>query len=152
MISTPGPRTGFVVDVVTSAEFASFAAFRSAVLARPLTVDLAIPSISYQSVRGHTMTASWTPVDYTYTYRPDCGETSPGPICVRNNMTVNGKAVPADTTYPVLVNQYVDCEDYQMTVNTPAGGFTVDWRGEVPVIGDMGSTLHTLGLVSKGAK
>lgn len=142
VIRSNGPRTGFVVDVVTSAEFASFAAFRSAVLAQPLTINLAVPSVSYQSVRGHTLTASWVPVDYTYDYFPTTANPTyqpagaPGPIRVRNDMTVNGVPVLADTTYPVLVSPYVNCQDYTMTVATPAGGFSVDWRGGVPVFSD----------------
>jgi len=134
VITTPGPRTGFVVDVATAPEFASFAEFRTAVLAQPLTVNLEIPSVSYQSVRGHTMTASWEPVDYTYTYDHAEGNTPPGPIRIRNTFSVNGATMQPDETYPVLVNQYVNILDYQGTVSTPSGGFTVDWRGEVPVI------------------
>ena len=132
VIETPGPRTGFIVDVVTASEFASFAAFRTAVLAQPLTIDLATPSASYQSVRGHTIAANWVPVDYTYTGIPP--NVQPGRIRVRNNLIVNGQTVPADETYPVLVNDYVDCQDYQMSVSTPAGDFSVDWTGSLPVI------------------
>ncbi len=80
------------------------------------------------------MQANWEPVDYTYTYDYAEGSTPPGPIRVRNTFSVNGTTVQPDETYPVLVNQYGNGKDCVMTINAPTGGFTADWRGEVPVI------------------
>ncbi len=58
-------QTGFVYDVATSAEFASFAAFRAAAIQNPPSVDWDKLSVTYTSLAGDTITATWNPPNYS---------------------------------------------------------------------------------------
>ncbi|TVS10071.1 MAG: hypothetical protein EA424_25950, partial [Planctomycetaceae bacterium] len=60
-IRTTSAQTGFVYDVATSAEFASFAAFRAAAIKNPPSVDWDKLSVTYTSLAGDTITATWNP-------------------------------------------------------------------------------------------
>jgi hypothetical protein len=64
-ISSAFAQTGFVYDVATEAEFASFAAFRAAAIQNPPSVDWNILSVTYTSLAGDTITATWNPPDYS---------------------------------------------------------------------------------------
>jgi hypothetical protein len=52
VLHSSGAQNVVIMDVASAAEFASFAAFRAAVLAAPLSVNLAGPSVTYRNVRG----------------------------------------------------------------------------------------------------
>ncbi len=58
-------QTGFVYDVATEAEYASFAAFRAAASQNPPTVDWDNLSVTYTSLAGDTITAKWNPPNYS---------------------------------------------------------------------------------------
>jgi hypothetical protein len=58
-------RTGFVYDVATEAEYASFEAFRAAAIQNPPTVDWDGLSVTYTSLAGDTITATWNPPNYS---------------------------------------------------------------------------------------
>jgi hypothetical protein len=58
-------QTGFVYDVATGAEFASFAAFRAAAIKNPPGVNWNTLSVTYTSLAGDKITATWNPPDYS---------------------------------------------------------------------------------------
>ncbi len=58
-------QTGFVYDVATGAEFASFAAFRAAAIQNPPGVNWNTLSVTYTSLAGNKITATWNPPDYS---------------------------------------------------------------------------------------
>jgi len=58
-------QTGFVYDVATEAEFASFAVFRTAAIKNPPSVDWNTLSVTYTSLAGDKITATWNPPDYS---------------------------------------------------------------------------------------
>ncbi len=118
-------RTGFVFDIATKQEFASFDAFQTAVNQNPPVVDWNRLSVTYKNVRGDAMTATWNPPDYQATKTR---------VLVRPDITVNGTVVPIDTTYPVLKSPPVNVADGVMRLATPAGRLEVDWRGKAPTI------------------
>jgi len=57
-------QTGFVYDVATEAEYASFAAFRAAAIESPPAMDWDKLSVTYTSLAGDTITATWNPPNY----------------------------------------------------------------------------------------
>lgn len=64
-IRTTSAQTGFVYDVATEAEYASFAVFREAAIQNPPTVDWDTLSVTYTSPSGDTITATWNPPNYS---------------------------------------------------------------------------------------
>jgi hypothetical protein len=64
-IRTTSAQTGFVYDVATGAEFASFAAFREKAIQNPPSVDWDKLSVTYTSLAGDTITARWNPPNYS---------------------------------------------------------------------------------------
>jgi len=125
----PAPaRTGFVFDIATKEEFATFEAFQTAISQTPLSVNLTIPSVTYTNVKGVTLTATWNPPEY-----------GANRVLVRANITVNGEEVVEDSDFPnalaVVKSPVFSIEGRILKVNTPAGSLLVDWRGDYPIIG-----------------
>ncbi len=123
MVRSAFAQTGFIIDVATSADFDSFAAFQEAISASTPTIDTSQPSASYTNARGDTISATWNPPDYLDTATP---------VRVRAGLTVNGDEVPVDETYPVLQSPYANVADGLMQLETPEGQLEVDWTGELP--------------------
>ncbi len=117
-------QTGFVFDIATKEEEASFEAFRGAIAQRPLTVNWDRLSVTYTSFKNDVITSTW--------HQPDYSKRPPEFVLVRPDITVNADVVPLDTTWPVLVSPPVNLIDRVLTVQTPAGKLTVDWREEAP--------------------
>lgn len=122
-------QTGFVFDIATKQEFATFEAFQAAVHRNPLVVDWNNLSVRYRSVRGDTITSTWNPPNY----RPETGR-----VLVRPDITVNGAVVPIDDDFPnaraVIKSPSIELVNRVLRLQTPEGQLEVDWRGEVPVI------------------
>jgi len=121
-------QTGFVFDIATKEEFATFEAFQTAVNQNPLEVDWNQLSVAYTSVKGDTLTATWNPPDYQATTTR---------VLVRPGITVNGTVVPIDSEFinakAIMKSPSVSLVDRVMRLRTPAGRLEVDWRGKVPV-------------------
>ncbi len=119
-------QTGFVFDIATSEEFATFEAFRTAVNQNPLEVDWDNLSVAYTSVGGDALTATWNPPDYQATKTR---------VLVRPDITVNGAVVPIDSDFinakAVMKSPSVSLVDRVLRLKTPAGQFEIDWRGKV---------------------
>ncbi|MGM0488837.1 MAG: hypothetical protein ACQESR_19025 [Planctomycetota bacterium] len=120
-------QTGFVFDIATKEEFATFGAFQSAVAQNPPAVDWAKLSVTYKSVRGDVLTATWNPPKY---------DAKGQRILVRPDITVNGAVVPIDSDFingvASMKSQSVTIANGVLRLQTPAGQLEVDWRGEVP--------------------
>jgi hypothetical protein len=121
-------QTGFVFDIATMEEFATFEAFQRAVNQNPPIVDWNQISVAYTNVRGDTLTAKWNPPKYDVPK----GER----VLVRPDITVNGAVVPIDNDYiegrAVMKSPSVELVDRVLRLRTPAGRLEVDWRGKVP--------------------
>jgi hypothetical protein len=121
-------QTGFVFDIATKQEFATFEAFQSAVNQNTPAVDWERLSVTYKSVQGDTLTATWNPPKYDVPK----GE----PVLVRPDITVNGAEIPIDSDFTngraVLKSPSVELVDRVLRLRTPAGQLEVDWRGKVP--------------------
>lgn len=126
VVRSASAQTGFVFDIATTEEFATFEAFQKAVSQNPLDVDWDQLSVTYTNVKGDTLTAKWNPPKY------DAPEDER--VLVRPDITVNGDEVPTDTTYPVLKSSSVEVADGVMQLRTPGGQLEVDWSGELPRI------------------
>ena len=120
-------QTGFVFDIATKEEFATFEAFQTAVNQNPLQVDWDNLSVAYTSVGGDAITATWNPPDYQATTTR---------VLVRPDITVNGAVVPVDRDFinakAVMKSPSVSLVDRMLRLKTPSGRLEVDWRGEVP--------------------
>jgi hypothetical protein len=123
VLHSSGAQNVVVMDVASTAEFATFAAFRAAVLAAPLSVDLAGPSVTYGSVRGDIITASWG----TFNPASQIIESFP-------RLEVNGQPQPARST-AVIQSGPISLSNRVLKVKTPTGSLSVDWRGSLPVKG-----------------
>jgi hypothetical protein len=115
-------QSGFVFDIATKEDFATFEAFQTAVNQNPLVVDWDQLSVTYTNCRNDTLTAAWRQPDYAASPR----------VLVRPDITVNGAVVEIDPTYPVLRSPSVELVDRVLRLRTPAGQLEVDWRGKVP--------------------
>jgi hypothetical protein len=120
-------QTGFVFDIATKEEFATFEAFQTAVNQNPLVVDWDNLSVAYTSVGSDAITATWNPPDYQATTTR---------VLVRPDITVNGAVVPIDSDFlnakAVMKSPSVSLVDRVLWLRTPAGDLEIDWRGEVP--------------------
>ena len=121
-------QTGFVFDIATKGEFATFEAFQAAVSQNPLVVDWDQLSVTYTNVKDDTLTATWNPPKYDV---PE-GER----VLVRADITVNGAEVPIDNDFinarAVMKSSSVELVDRVLRLRTPAGQLEVDWRQKVP--------------------
>ena len=126
VLRSSGAKNAVIMDVATVDDFPTFAAFRTAVLAAPLTVDLSAPSVTYTNVRGDTITARFNVPNYA------ASVITPVPTATVNGVTqvirdpdfASGKAVIKSDPLS-LVNRV-------LTVTLPAGTMTVDWRRQMP--------------------
>jgi hypothetical protein len=125
-VVSPGARNAVIFDIATREEFATFEAFQAAVLQSPLSVDMENVAVTYTNVKGDTITAEHTPIDYT----------NPGPgfssrYLARPNVIVNDAVVPMDADFTdisaVIKSPYLTLVDKVLTVQTPAGQLEVDW-------------------------
>jgi hypothetical protein len=121
-------QTGFVFDIATKGEFATFQAFQAAVSQNPLIVDWDQLSVTYTNVKDDTLTATWNPPKYDV---PE-GER----VLVRADITVNGAEVPIDNDFinarAVMKSSSVELVDRVLRLRTLAGQLEVDWRQKVP--------------------
>jgi hypothetical protein len=121
-------QTGFVFDIATKGEFATFEAFQAAVNQNPLVVDWDQLSVTYTNVKDDSLTATWNPPKYDV---PE-GER----VLVRPDITVNGAVVPIDSDFinakAVMKSPTLELVDRVLRLQTPAGQLEVDWRGMVP--------------------
>jgi hypothetical protein len=122
VLRSSGAQNVVVMDVASTAEFASFAAFRAAVLAAPLTVDLVGPSVTYGSVRGDIITASWG------TFNPASQIIESFPRLAVNGQAQSGRSAAVIQSGPISLSNRV------LKVKTPTGSLSVDWRGSLPVL------------------
>jgi hypothetical protein len=122
-------QTGFIFDIATKKEFATFEAFQTAVNQNPFVVNWDQLSVAYTSVGGDAITATWNPPDYQATKTR---------VLVRPDITVNGAAVEIDSDFingvASMKSQSITIANGVLWLQTPAGQLEVDWRGEVPTI------------------
>lgn len=127
VLRSSGAKNVVIVDVSDSSKFSSFSAFRNAVLAAPLTVNLTNLSVSYRNTRNNTITAQFT----DFSYSADVINSFPTAsvngtaLVMRDPDFVNAKAVIKSSPIS-LVNRV-------LTINMPSGRLTVDWSGNTPV-------------------
>ena len=130
MVRSAFAQTGFVFDIATKGEFATFQAFQAAVSQNPLIVDWDQLSVTYTNVKDDILTATWNPPKYDV---PE-GER----VLVRADITVNGAEVPIDNDFinakAVMKSSSVELVDRVLRLRTPAGRIEVDWRQKAPVI------------------
>jgi hypothetical protein len=121
-------KTGFIFDIATKHEFATFEAFQEAVAENPPVIDWDRLSVTYKSVRGDTLTAKWNPPKYDVPK----GER----VLVRPDITINGAVVPIDNDFiegkAVMKSPSVELVDRVLRLRTPAGRLEVDWRAKMP--------------------
>jgi hypothetical protein len=122
VLRSSGAQNVVVMDVASTAEFPSFAAFRAAVLAAPLSVDLAGPSVSYRNVRGDIITASWG------TFNPASQIIESFPRLEVNGQAQSGRSAAVIQSGPISLAGRV------LKVKTPTGSLSVDWSGSLPVL------------------
>jgi hypothetical protein len=124
-------QTGFVFDIATKEQFATFAAFQTAVAKNPPAVDWAKLSVTYKSVRGDVLTAAWNPPKY---------DAKGQLVLVRPDITVNGAVVPIDRDFlngvASMKSPSVTIANGVLRLQTPAGNLEMDWRGKAPKFGN----------------
>lgn len=132
VIRSPFAQTGFIFDVATKEQFATFEAFQRAVKQNRLEVDWDRLSVTYKSVRGEVLTVTWNPLKYDVPRRER--------VLVQPRFTVNGVEVPIDEDFinaRAVIKSNPSCIELVnrvLRVRTPRGELEVDWRGSVPVI------------------
>ncbi len=121
VIRSASAQTGYVFDIATEEEFATFEAFQTAVKDNPPAVDWEDLSVAYTNVKGDTLTAAWNPPNY------DAEEER---VLVRPDITVNGDEVPIDSDFPrgeaVIKSPSVELVDRVLQLQTPAGRLEVE--------------------------
>ena len=125
------PQTGFIFDIATKEQFATFEAFQKAVNQNAPVVDWNRLSVTYKNVRGDTITARWSPPKYDVPK----GER----VLVRPEIVVNGAVVPIDEDFlnaKAVIKSNPPCIELVnrvLRIRTPAGQLEIDWRDKVPV-------------------
>jgi len=128
-------QTGFVFDIATKEEFATFEAYQTAVKKNPPVVNWDQLSVTYTSLRGDVLTATWNPPNYDV---PKAKENDPKGerVQVRPDITVNGAVGPIDSDFTnglaAIKSPSVELVNRVLRLQTPAGRLVVDWRGKVP--------------------
>jgi hypothetical protein len=117
-------KTGFIFDIATKEEFATFGAFQVAVKQNPPEVDLDQPSVRYKNARGDVITSRWNPPKYD----APKGER----VLVRPDITVNGAVVPIDSDFlngrAVMKSPSIELVDRVLRLRTPAGQLEREYK------------------------
>jgi hypothetical protein len=135
VVVSPGAKNAVIFDIATKKEFATFESFQTAVAKNPPVVDWDQLSVTYTSLKGDTLTATWNPPKYDV---PEAKENDPEreTVQVRPDITVNGAVVPIDSDFlnakAVMKSPSVSLVDRVLRLQTPAGRLEVDWQGNVP--------------------
>ena len=127
VIRSSGPKNVVIVDLANASDFSSFAAFRSAVLAAPLTVNLSNLTVSYRNTKGSTIAAQYG----DYNFNTDVINSFP-------TFSVNGvNQVVRDSDFTrgraVIKSSPISLVNRVLTVNLPSERLTVDWSGSMPI-------------------
>ena len=128
VVRSSGAVNAVISDIATSRQFQTFAQFRSAVLAAPLTVDLKQlgPTVSYRNVNGDVITAQWNQPNYNNSaFASWPTKIINGVIQAPDPDFIAGRAVIKSD--PLTVARRV------LTVNVPTGSLEVDWTKPLPV-------------------
>jgi hypothetical protein len=123
------PQTGFVLDVATKDDFATFDDFQAAVSNKQVTVDWNVLSVTYTSLKGDTLTSAWNAPNYDV---PNFSR-----VWVRPTFAVNGTTVAIDDDFAngkaVIKSSSVELVNRMLRLTTPAGNLTVDWSDQDPI-------------------
>jgi len=123
------PQTGFVFDIATKEEFATFEAFQAAVSKNLLKVDWDKLSVTYTNLKGNTLTSTWNTPNYDVPKGMQ--------VLIRPTISVDGKVIPVDEDFikgkAVMKSPSVELVNRVLRIQTPEGKLVVDWRGEMPV-------------------
>jgi len=137
-------QTGFVLDVGVKGEFASFAAFQTAVTKNQVVVNWTNFSVTYKNVKGNTLVSTWKAPSPDYKdFAASYGQTPNlnAHVWIRPNFSVNGTPVAIDSDFTgakaVIKSPSVELVNRVLRIQTPAGKLVVDWRGEMPVFSNM---------------
>jgi len=127
------PQTGFVFDIATKEEFATFEAFQAAVSKNLLKVDWDKLSVTYTNLKGNTLTSAWNTPNYDVPKGTQ--------VLIRPTISVDGNVIPVDEDFikgkAVMKSPSVELVSRVLRIQTPAGKLVVDWRGEMPVFSNM---------------
>jgi uncharacterized repeat protein (TIGR02543 family) len=156
VVRSPHAKTGFVFDVGTKGQFASFQAFQTAVRQNPITVDLNALSVTYRNVEGNTLRSTWrAPVpdykDVPVSYNQNVG----AQVWIRPDFTVNGTNVPIDSDFTgaraVIKSPSIQLVNRVLRLTTPDGNLTADWSGSNPVFSNAVNSSDTVTYNANGA-
>lgn len=118
-------QTGFIFEIGTEAEFGSFEAFQSALLANPVNVDWESMTVDYTNARGDALTMTYAVYDPLDPNIPN--HTVP-------TFSVNGTQVAYDETWPVMDSPWTRLDNQILKVtDSDLSRLSVDWSGTVPV-------------------
>ena len=111
-----GGLVGAAIEVGDKREFGSFAGFQEKVAGTKLDVSRldSEKRVVYRSTRGHTIDIKHAPKGWI----PE--------------VSINGVRLDHER-WPTCQSPYVTCRDRVLDVNDGRQGFTVDWRGDLPV-------------------
>ena len=135
VVVSPGAKNAVIFDIATKKEFATFESFQRAINQNPPVVDWDQLSVTYTSLKGDTLTATWNPPKYDV---PEAKENDPEreTVPVRPDIKVNGAVVPMDSDFlegrAVMKSPSVELVDRVLRLKTPAGQLQVDWRDKLP--------------------
>lgn len=127
VLRSAGARNAVIVDVATVEDYPSFAAFRQAVLTAPLTIDLSAPKVTYRSARGALLTAQWGPFNGADRIVDSF------PVVAVNGQPQPQRDPDFAASRAVMKSRELSVVDRQLSIATPAGRLSVDWRGALPV-------------------
>jgi hypothetical protein len=133
VVKSNGAKNAVIMDVATIEQFATFAQFRTAVLAAPLTVDLSgNPRVTYRNVKGKTLVAQFVGDNYSK------DEISSIPTLSVNGASQQLADPDFDAARAVVKSGPISLVDNVLRINIPAGNLTVDWSGSTPIFNGLG--------------
>jgi hypothetical protein len=128
VIRSASPQTGFVFDVATKDDFATFDEFQAAVSSKQVTVDWNSLSVTYTSLKGDTLTSTWNTPNYNV---PNGTR-----VWVRPIFSVNGTTIANDNDFitgkAVIKSPPVELVNRVLRLKTPGGNLMVDWTAQDP--------------------
>ena len=131
-------QTGFVIDVATKEDYASFADFQTAIGAKTVSVDWSNFTVNYTNLKGNALTASWQTPSPDYADVPlSYGNNVNAQVWVRPDFNVDGMEVLPDNDFAngdaVIKSPSIELVNRVLLIRTPDGELKVDWSGTDPV-------------------
>ncbi|GAB3925680.1 hypothetical protein [Larkinella terrae] len=125
VVKSEGPKTGFIFEVGTEADFGSFQKFVSQLPRNPVSVDWNTMVLTYQNSKGAKIRMQ---------YQPGLPVDADGLARSVPLIWVNGKPEKSADQWPMIESPVIRMDNRLLAIQTGPSTIQVDWTASLPVV------------------